>query len=318
MDFMTICSGSVKVLDDNKDKILLGTGLAAGLGTVILASRATLKAKDIIDEHKSTVNAIRYLDELHEIDESETKKEVLMTYTKTCASVAKVYAPSVVLGATATACLIGEHCVMQKKVNNLEKTVASLSAAYIAVDKAFKAYRKRVVDKYGKEEDEKLRYDIHEETVECTDEKGKKVKKSKKYIGEIDMDATSKIFDGTRGSGYGLCIWDDPYHHNIDWDATIRQLLLVEAYLNDKLRREKIVFLNDAWKEASCDITKAGQVLRWKLDDDDPDNTRNKIRLGISDPINKRLINGEEVECLILQANVDGPLDDGDTEISDK
>lgn len=318
MDFMTICSGSVKVLDDNKDKILLGTGLAAGLGTVVLASRATLKAKDIIEEHKRTVESIRYLDELHEIDEAETKKDILITYAGTCASVAKVYAPSVVLGATATACLIGEHCVMQKKVNNLEKTVASLSAAYIAVDKAFKAYRKRVIDKYGKEEDEKLRYDIHEEVVECTDEKGKKVKKTKKYIGDFDMDATTKIFDGTHGNGYGLCIWKDPYHHEIDWDATIRQLKICETFLNDKLRSEKIVFLNDAWKETSCAITKSGQVLRWKLDPDDPENERKKISLGISNPVNRRLINGEEVECLIIQANVDGPMDDEDTEISDK
>lgn len=316
-NLMTTSMNAVKILDNNKGTILLGAGLTAGVGTVICASIATLKSKDIIDDHKKHISEIkdRCLVDLDYAGSTDFNKDIITTSVHTTTKVAKMYAPAVVLGATSAACLIGEHCVMQKKINNLEKTVASLSAAYIAVDTAFKEYRKRVVKKYGKDEDFKLRYDIQEETEEIKDENGKIKKVKKEHAGNISMTATTKFVDGTNGSGKGVVIWKDPYHHEIDYPATIRQFKLIESYVNDKLSTKKFVFLNEALEACDIETTKAGQVILWKTTPDDPDNMQRIVDFGINKVPNRRLATGEDIDhsdCLVLEFNCNGTISDLD------
>lgn len=311
---MSTSNDAVKILDDHKDIILLGAGLTAGLGTVITASRATLKAKDILKDYKMNHNAINTCCDVVEgySGSNDHKTDVVMNVIVTGGQIAKVYAPSIVLGATSVACLVGEHCVMQKRVNNLEKTVASLSAAYIAVDTAFKKYRKRVVEKYGEEEDRKLRLDIHEETVEETDEKGKTKKVKKQYVNEnFDKDKFTIIWNGDNHNRSFM--WKDPMKYKPDWDANTRIALGIENMLNDRLPHTKKVYWSEVLEEFDIKVDEDdddGQIYGWTLDPNDPLNLNRKIKLGINDPVNRRLLNGTEEECMILQPNIDGIIVD--------
>lgn len=55
---------------------------------------------------------------------------------------AKVYAPAVTLGSLSLACMFGSHHTMSRRN-------ASLTAAYIAIDKAFNEYKGRVTERFG-------------------------------------------------------------------------------------------------------------------------------------------------------------------------
>lgn len=300
-------SNAVNLLDEHKDKILLVGGLVAGAGTVVAASSATLKSQKVIERHKWNANNIKETGELipQWKGSADEKRANIANYTNTGVQLAKMYAPAVVLGATSVACIIGEHCIMQKKVNNLEKTVASLSAAYIAIDNAFKAYRKRVVDKYGKEEDYKLRYGIKEEVVETKDEKGKKKKETKEYLTDIPISDYAKFFDATSTE----FMFQDPMKYKPDWDANITFLNLQQSYANGRLVREGHLFLNDVYEMLGIPKTKAGQVVGWIYDPSNP-NIDNEVKFGIFEPRNHRTINGYEEECILLDFNVDGVIID--------
>lgn len=305
-NLMTTAGRSVDILDKNKDKLLLVGGLITGLGTVIMASRGTLKAKDILEEYKQNKKDIQEaVEEAPGYELSKThKNDVIVNKVGTGANIVKAYVPAAVLGAASVACIIGEHQVMQSKVNSLEKTVASLGAAYVAVDTAFKAYRNRVKKKYGEEEDYKLRYDIQEESVEYTDEKGKTKKKKVETVGDLDISDYSKFFDATCAS----FIFQDPMQYKPDWHANISFLKGVESWANKKLGIDGYLFLNEVYDELGIPLTDAGQSVGWIVDEDDPKNMRRKVSFGVYDICNRRVINGLDDECILLDFNVDGPI----------
>lgn len=310
---------SAKVLRDNKEKILLGTGLAAGLGTVILASKGTLAAKDILAEHKQNVKDINEAAAASEEykESKDYKSDVLGNCVATGSKLAKAYAPSVVMGATSVCCILAQHKMMSNKVVKLEETVASLSAAYIAVDTAFKKYRKRVVDKYGVEVDRELRFGEHTETIDITevDEKGKtkKHKEKVKVVDDLDISDYAKFFDATSAE----FIYQDPQHYKPDWDANIRFLNIRQTYCNTKLEKQGYLFLNDVYDELGIPRTKAGQVVGWIFDPEDP-TIDSRVSFGIFEPRNHRTINGYEEECILLDFNVDGVIVDKIPGLSDK
>ena len=308
-----------KFMISNKETILLISGITAGLGTVILASKGTLAAKDIIKEHKENVNDINKKTEaLPDYKESEERRnDIVKNCVNTTAKIAKVYAPSIVMGATSVCCLVAQHKLLQNKVTNLEETVASLSAAYIAIDTAFKKYRKRVVDKYGEEIDRELRFGEKTEVIEVTEtnEKGKtKTHKEKiKTIGDLDISDYAKFFDATSAE----FIYQDPQRYKPDWDANIRFLNIKQSFANAKLEKQGYLFLNDVYDELGIPRTKAGQVVGWIFDPENS-NIDSRVDFGIFEPRNHRTINGYEEDCILLDFNVDGVIVDKIPGLADK
>ena len=85
--------------------------------------------------------------------------------------------------------------------------------------------------------------------------------------------------------------------------------------MNDKLRANGHVFLNEVYKELGFDDTKAGQVVGWIYDPENP-NGDNYIDFGIYDVYNcskseaerkTAFVNGYE-RSIILDFNVDGNI----------
>lgn len=305
---MKIAESSVKILSNNKEKMLLIGGIGAGVGATVLACRATLKAQKVVDIHKHNSKVIKEACEYDPeyAESSEHTKDVVMNYANTGAQLAKMYAPSLVLGATSICCLVAEHAFMEKKVDNLEKTVASVTAAYVAVDTAFKKYRKRVVEKYGKEEDQKLLHGEHTETVTETDLTTGKTKKVKKtFVEDPDTSEYAKFFDCLSTQFMYL----DPEQKRPDWDANIRFLTCQRAYAQQKLELQGYLFLNEVYEMLGLKPTKAGQVVGWVFDPENPD-IDSFIDFGTFAIRNHRTINGFEDECILLDFNVDGVIID--------
>ena len=65
----------------------------------------------------------------------------------------KLYIPAVALGTLSIASILASN-------NILRKRNVALAAAYATVDKTFKEYRNRVIERFGDQDDKELRYNI--------------------------------------------------------------------------------------------------------------------------------------------------------------
>ena len=126
-------------------EILMGLGIVGTVASAILACRATLKVNDILEEKKDTVNAIHACvnDETVEYSEEDKKKDLTILYAQTGVKLAKLYLPSVALGALSIASIISGYKILNKR--NI-----ALAAAYTVVDKGFKKYRRKRVNGFIK------------------------------------------------------------------------------------------------------------------------------------------------------------------------
>lgn len=290
-------------LKKHSPEILVVSGIVGMVGAGVLACKATLKVNEIVDEHKETI------DEIHEATESgvtnagkeysaeDGKKDLTRAYIQTGVKLTKLYGPAVAVGTlSATAILAGHNITRKRNV--------ALAAAYTAVDKGFKDYRERVVERFGKEMDQELRYNIKAKEVEETvvDENGnEKTVKNRVPVSDTNVSRYSPysvVFDcGCKG-------WDDSAEHNKAY------LVALQEYFNQKLRIEGYVFLNDVYGELGLPKTKAGQQVGWIYDEKNPVGD-NYIDFGIFDIYNPKandFVNGYE-KVIILDFNVDGVIE---------
>lgn len=276
-------------------EILIIAGVVGTVTSAVMACKATTKLNDILDDAKETIDIIKdgmEAGEIKGVDYSaeDGKKDLSITYIQTGLKVAKLYAPSVALGALSlTAVITSNHILRKRNV--------ALAAAYATIDKSFKEYRGRVVERFGKELDHELRYNIKAKEIEETvvDEKTGKEKKVKKTVNVIDPNLYS---DYAR-------IYDDG---NTGWtkDPELNLMFLrrQQEFANDKLKAQGYLFLNDVYEMLAIPKTKAGQMVGWIYNEDHPVGD-NFVDFGIYD--SSRFVNGLE-RSIVLDFNVDGVI----------
>ena len=284
-----------------------------GVTATVLACKATLKAQDILAEHKTNVEKIHKakdkvdsgeikLSEGETYTEKDMKDDITKQYLKTGLKLAKVYAPAVGLGAASLGCMFGSHHIMTKRN-------ATLTAAYIALEQTFNSYKNRVTDRFGERVQRELEQNIKAVEVETkkVDENGvEEVVKEYRDIAEQADDPCSLIFDET------VDTWQR------DADLNRNYLLLMESAANKRLRTQGHLFLNEVLSMIGTHggqslRTPAGQIIGWIYD---PDSTslHNRVDFGITNyaPNNEALnsfLRGEE-RSVILHFNCDGIIID--------
>lgn len=284
-----------------------------GVTATVLACKATLKAQDILAEHKTNVEKIHevkdkvdtgeiQMSEGETYTEKDMKDDITKQYLKTGLRLAKVYAPAVGLGAASLGCMFGSHHIMTKRN-------ATLTAAYIALEQTFNSYKNRVTDRFGERVQHELEQNIKAVEVETkkVDENGvEEVIKEYKDIAEQADDSCSLVFDET------VDTWQ------CDADLNRNYLLLMESAANKRLRTQGHLFLNEVLSMIGTHggqslRTPTGQIVGWIYD---PDNTslHNHVDFGISNyvPNNETLnsfIRGEE-RSVIMHFNCDGVIID--------
>lgn len=281
-------------------ELLVGAGIVGVVTSTVLACKATTKLEGILDKTKKDVELIRSCvgnkDLPEEYTVEDSKKDLAITYVKTGLEIAKLYAPAAILGTVSIGCIVASNNILRKR--NI-----ALVAAYTTVDKSFKEYRNRVVERFGKELDRELKYDIKAKEIEetTTDENGE-TKTVKKTIEVVDPNMRSeyaKFFDdGCKG-------WKKDAEYNLMF---LRQ---TQEYFNQKLQAVGHVFLNEVYEELGILKTKAGQIVGWIYEPENPDRD-NYIDFGIYDLHNEKardFVNGYE-RTILLDFNVDGPIVD--------
>lgn len=289
-------------LKKHSPEILIVAGVVGVVTSTIMACKATTKVSAILDESKEDIDTIHdgvekgfirtNNDEKVPYTEEDGKKDLTITYVQTGLKIAKLYAPAIALGALSLTSIISSN-------NILRKRNVALAAAYATIDKGFKDYRGRVVERFGEEIDRELKYNIKAKEVEevVVDGKGKE-KTVKKTIAVSELDQYSnyaKFFD--ESSPY----WEKDSEYNLMF------LKAQQNYANDLLKTKGRVFLNEVYQMLGLDPTKAGQIVGWRYDPDDS-TIDNYIDFGIYDiykASSRAFVNGYE-RSILLDFNVDG------------
>lgn len=284
-------------LQKHSPEILLVAGIVGVVTSTVLACKATTKVSAILEQTKEDIKTIHKVEENEEFAErysvEDAKKDKTIVYVQTGLKIAKLYAPSVALGLISLSGMVASHSIMKKRN-------VAIAAAYATVDKGFKEYRSRVVDKLGEEVDHELRYGIKAATIDkiVTDDKGKE-KKTKEDIKVATN--PNEYSDYARFFDESCAGWDKNAEYNLMF------LKAQMAYANDKLKADGRLFLNDVYEMIGIPKTKAGQVVGWVYDPKNPTGD-NFVDFGIYDihkEIVRDFVNGYE-RSILLDFNVDG------------
>lgn len=279
-------------------EILAGVGVVGVVGSLVMACKATTKLSDVLEESKEQLDKIKEVaaDPAYEekYSQDDAKKDTTITYVQTAMKVTKLYAPSVILCASSLGCLLASN-------NILKKRNAALSAAYMTVDKSFKEYRKRVADRFGEEVEKEIRYNIKAEEITKVDEDGNEVTETVKIMDGTDD--PNSYSDYARFFDESCAAWQNDAEYNLTF------LKAQQQYANDLLKARGRLFLNEVYRMLGIDETKAGQVVGWVYNPDNPTGD-NFVDFGIYNMKRERVrafVNGYEPNIL-LDFNVDGVI----------
>lgn len=282
-------------------EILVVAGIVGAVASAVMACKATMKVNDILEDAKEQIDGTHEAFDADaqrdepQYSEQDHKKALAIIYVKTGLEFVKLYGPSVALGTASVVSILASNNILRKR--NL-----AMAAAYTAVDTGFKEYRNRVIERFGKELDKELRYNIKavevEETV--TDENGEsKVVKKTVEVSEFK----------NQYSQYARCFDDGCLGWDKDAEYNLMVLRKQQDHANDLLRRNGYLFLNDVYDMLGIPRTKAGQVVGWIYDEKNP-NGDNYVDFGIYDLYKegcRDFVNGYE-RSIWLDFNVDGVI----------
>ena len=281
-------------------EILLVTGVTGVVTSAVMACKATTKVDAIVEETKKSIDTIHEGMEAGNIcdveyTEEDGKKDLAIVYIQTGVKFAKLYGPSVLLGLTSIGCILASN-------NIIHKRNVALSAAYTAIDRSFKGYRSRVIERFGESMDRELRYNIKTQEVKETvvDEETGKKKTVKSTVSVVDPNTYS---DYARFFDEYCAGWTKDAEYNLMF---LRQQ---QNYANELLKSRGHLFLNEVYDMLGIDRTKAGNIVGWIYDEKHPIGD-NFVDFGIYVLENEKardFVNGRE-RSILLDFNVDGDI----------
>lgn len=276
-------------LQKNSPNILFGLGVVGVVGAAVLASRATLRLHDTLDEIEEKKKIIE--DSRAGYSEENYRHNTILVRVHGVQEIAKLYAPAVVVGTLSVLALTKSHMILTQRNT-------ALMAAYSAVDKAFKQYRLRVVDEYGEEKDQEFRFGTKNVVEKVVDDEGN-TKEVEKSLLDPDLPSQyAKFFDEFSPN------WEPVPQHNFMF------LNQQQQYANNRLKARGYVTLNEVYEALGFPTTPYGQLVGWLKNPKDP-NDDNFIDFGIysKGEASASFVNGPEYSIL-LDFNVQGVIYD--------
>lgn len=250
-----------------KPEILFATGIACQAGAVPAAIIGEKKASELREKFEAN----------HTMEEEPSKKATLKFVGKQVAC----YAPAVALE-------VGGAFLSTSGFKEEKSRYTAAAAAYSALAASFAAYRQRVRDDKGVEQDEKYalgnvpKPKKDEEPIEYTPELGNALNQGSPY---------SFFFDSTSS------LWTK------DPEANKALLYSAQSRCNNLLHANGHLLLNEVFDEIGMPRTQAGCIVGWCLGNGD-----DVVDFGLENQHSeaaRRFINGYEAVAL-LDFNVDG------------
>lgn len=291
-----VASKAVMKLKKHSPEILVVAGIAGTVVSAVLACKATTKVAEILDKTKGTLDTIHEGMETGAINGQEYttedgKKDTVVVYAQTGMKLAKLYAPAIILGTLSITSILASN-------NILRKRNVALGAAYAAIDKSFKEYRGRVIERFGEQVDTELKYGIKAkkfEEIEVDPETGKekKVKKVKKTV---------MVADPNLQSDYAVYFDSKSRNYETNPDYNRMFLKAQQAFANDKLQTRGHLFLNEVLDDLDLPRTPAGQIVGWTKDGPD-----GYVNFRIVE-VERETEDGRHEPALLLDFNVEGNI----------
>lgn len=280
-------------------EIMAVAGVVGMVTSAVMACKATTKASEIIDETKTSVSMIHDLVADQAVPESEyseedSKRDLVIVYSKAAMKFAKLYGPSLIIAGLSAGSILSSTTILRKR--NI-----AIGTAYTALDRSFRTYRDRVIEKFGEDFDKELKYGTTTKVIEETtvDENGNEKTETK----------TVKIADPNNYSIYarfyddGCAGWTKSPEYNLIF------LKQQQNWANEKLKANGRLFLNEVYEMLGIPKTVIGQRVGWVYDENNPVGD-NFVDFGIYDLYNEKardFVNGYE-RTILLDFNVDGDI----------
>lgn len=288
-----VTSKAVMKLKKHSPEILVVAGIAGTVVSAVLACKATTKVAEILDETKGTLDTIHEGMETGAINGQEYttedgKKDTVVVYAQTGMKLAKLYGPAIILGTLSITSILTSN-------NILRKRNVALGAAYAAIDKSFKEYRGRVIERFGEQVDTELKYGIKAkkfEEIEVDPETGKE-KKVKKTV---------MVADPNLQSDYAVYFDSKSRNYETNPDYNRMFLKAQQAFANDKLQTRGHLFLNEVLDDLDLPRTPAGQIVGWTKDGPD-----GYVNFRIVE-VERETEDGRHEPALLLDFNVEGNI----------
>ena len=280
-------------------EILMVAGITGTIVGTVLACKATTKVSEIMEEKNKLVEDVHTClnDKEIEYTEEDSKKDLTIIYAQTGVKLFKLYSPSIGVMILSFASIIAGHKILKKR--NI-----AIAAAYAAIDKGFKQYRKNVIEEFGESVDQQMRFGLKSKEVKKKDKDGKTVKETEYYI-DPDSNPLDSISEYAR--------FFDATSNNFEKDPEYNMMFLrrQQDYANEMLKSRGHLFLNEVYDLLDIPRSRAGQVVGWVYDKDGNTNGDNYVDFGLyrNDQGTRRFINGLEYNIL-LDFNVDGVIYD--------
>jgi hypothetical protein len=286
---------SILVGQKHSPTLLFAGGVVGVIATTIMASRATIRAQDVIDEHTENMAKIAIATEMvvstdfptTDYSEEDRKKDIVIVYSRTTFKLFKLYGPTIMVGALSIAALTQSHHILNRRN-------AGLTAAYTVLDKAFTEYRRRVINEYGEDADYRFRHGDQEQRIARASQESPEEKAVVRNVS--DPSGYARFFDE------GARSWSPQPEINLYF------LQCQQNYANDLLRARGHLFLNEVYDLIGIDRSSAGSVVGWIISK----KGDNYIDFGIFDkdrPRARAFVNGHE-PAILLDFNVDGVIYD--------
>jgi hypothetical protein len=288
-----VASKTVMKLKKHSPEILVMAGIVGTVVSAVLACKATTKVAEILDETKGTLDTIHEGMETGAINGQEYttedgKKDTVVVYAQTGMKLAKLYAPAIILGTLSITSILASN-------NILRKRNVVLGAAYAAIDKSFREYRGRVIERFGEQVDTELKYGIKAkkfEEIEVDPETGKE-KKVKKTV---------MVADPNLQSDYAVYFDSKSRNYETNPDYNRMFLKAQQAFANDKLQTRGHLFLNEVLDDLDLPRTPAGQIVGWTKDGPD-----GYVNFRIVE-VERETEDGRHEPALLLDFNVEGNI----------
>lgn len=225
----------------NSPHIFFAVGVVGTVGSTVLACRATLKLDKTADEIKTDLENIKIMKANSKTySDQEYYKDLGYVYAKSTAKLGKLYGPSIIVGTVSIAALTGSHI-------QLTKRNSALTAAFVAVSKAFDEYRIRVREEVGEVRERELYRAISD--LELKKHEGKK-----ELVKAVDPNGLSMY---SRAFEYGNRNWQkDPELNRIF-------IQMNQNHANHLLHARGHVLLNDVYDALGLERSQAGAVVGW-------------------------------------------------------
>jgi hypothetical protein len=258
-----------------------------------------LKQIDEMEENGLADENVEFTPEMAVVERRKAKVSAAIDYVK-------LYSIPVGLATGGVACIVFGTRILRKR-NGI------LVAAYTALDRSFKEYRKRVQERFGEEIDKQLRFGATpvEEKEKVKDEDGKT--RTLKTSRDVVYNLPKEYSDYARMYDDGCNGWsknpeDSRIFLNREQRHFTEELVARTTFdENGNVKKPGVVTLNEVYDALGIPRSKTGQFVGWAYVPTDK-NRDCYIDFGIYDvskPKNGDFINGYET-AIILDFNVDG------------